>query len=138
VRELCAVAGLWCLPLVAAVAVTVAVSPDQASGPSDMTRLCAWYAYPLFTAACAASALGAFRPGSGHDAPPSPIGLTAVGPYAQGGPLCHGIKRRRSRLTAVSRRTDPAALSALSEADIPRRLFPYDRPADDQRPGQYL
>jgi hypothetical protein len=29
VRELCAVAGHWCLPLVAAVAVTVAVSPGQ-------------------------------------------------------------------------------------------------------------
>jgi hypothetical protein len=27
VRELCAVAGRWCLPLVAAVAVTVAVRP---------------------------------------------------------------------------------------------------------------
>ena len=29
VRELCAVAGRWCLPLVAAVAVTVAVSPGR-------------------------------------------------------------------------------------------------------------
>ena len=28
-RELCAVAGRWCLPLVAAVAVTVAVSPGR-------------------------------------------------------------------------------------------------------------
>jgi hypothetical protein len=33
VRELCAVAGRWCLPLVAAVAVTVAVSPGQDALP---------------------------------------------------------------------------------------------------------
>jgi hypothetical protein len=33
VRELCAVAGRWCLPLVAAVAVTVVVSPGQDALP---------------------------------------------------------------------------------------------------------
>jgi hypothetical protein len=42
------------------------------------------------------------------------------------------------RVTVASQPPDPAALSTISEADIPGQLRPYGRPAGDQRPGQYL
>jgi hypothetical protein len=42
------------------------------------------------------------------------------------------------RITAAPQSWDPATLSTIDAADIPGRIHPGDRPADDQWPGQYL
>ena len=47
VRALCAVAGRWCLPVAAVVAVTVAVSRGGGEGRLDVSRLCAWRQNPI-------------------------------------------------------------------------------------------
>ena len=42
------------------------------------------------------------------------------------------------RVTAASRRLDPAALATICADDIPGQLPVEDPPSDQQRPGQYL
>jgi hypothetical protein len=42
------------------------------------------------------------------------------------------------RVTAAAQTPDPATLSMIRAADIPRHIHPGDPPADDQWPGQYL
>jgi len=52
--------------------------------------------------------------------------------------LTQATASQAHRITTASEPPDPAALSTISEADIPENLYPDDPPADDQRPGQYL